>query len=67
MGGKTGFTRPAGYCLATRIGDVSNPTLTTVILGAPSNSSRFVESAKLIDWAKKTLDPPVPTGVSSQR
>jgi D-alanyl-D-alanine endopeptidase (penicillin-binding protein 7) len=56
-GGKTGFTRPAGYCLATHIGDANNPNLTTVVLGAPSNASRFAESAKLIDWAKKSMAP----------
>jgi D-alanyl-D-alanine endopeptidase (penicillin-binding protein 7) len=55
VGGKTGFIRPAGYCLATLIGDKSQPHLTTVILGAPTNASRFSESAKLIDWAKRAL------------
>lgn len=56
-GGKTGFNRPAGYCLATQIGKASDPELTTVVLGAPSNSSRFTESAKLIDWAKRVRGP----------
>lgn len=65
--GKTGFTRPAGYCLATQSGDVSNPSLTTVVLGAPSNSSRFSESAKLIDWANKSLDPVAGATTSSNR
>jgi D-alanyl-D-alanine endopeptidase (penicillin-binding protein 7) len=55
VGGKTGFIRPAGYCLATLIGDETQPHLTTVVLGAPTNASRFSESAKLIDWAKRAL------------
>ena len=55
VGGKTGFIRPAGYCLATTCGDKAQPHLTTVILGAPTNASRFSESAKLIDWAKRAL------------
>ena len=67
VGGKTGFTRPAGYCLATQSGDAANPSLTTVVLGAPSNSSRFSESAKLIDWAKKGLDPVATEAAISHR
>jgi D-alanyl-D-alanine endopeptidase (penicillin-binding protein 7) len=65
--GKTGFTRPAGYCLATHIGAADNPSLTTVVLGAPSNSSRFSESAKLIDWAKKSLTPVAHDAAPSHR
>jgi len=67
VSGKTGFTRPAGYCLATQSGDASNPNLTTVVLGAPSNSSRFSESAKLIDWANKSLDPVAGATTNSNR
>ncbi|TPW07214.1 MAG: D-alanyl-D-alanine endopeptidase (penicillin-binding protein 7), partial [bacterium] len=66
-GGKTGFTRPAGYCLATQCGNAAEPSLTTVVLGAPSSSSRFSESAKLIDWAKKSMDPLAGTAATSHR
>lgn len=67
VGGKTGFTRPAGYCLAAHCGDTKNPRLTTVVLGAPSNSSRFSESAKLIDWANKSLTPVASEATDSHR
>lgn len=55
VSGKTGFIRPAGYCLATQIAAKDQPHLTTVVLGAQTNASRFSESAKLIDWAKRVL------------
>jgi serine-type D-Ala-D-Ala endopeptidase (penicillin-binding protein 7) len=51
VSGKTGFTRPAGYCLATTIGQPYDPQLAMVVLGAASNAGRFAESAKLINWA----------------
>lgn len=57
VGCKTGFINSAGYCLALLIGDRDKPYLTTVVLGAPSNSSRFVESSKLIDWALGVVGP----------
>lgn len=57
VGGKTGFIRPAGYCLATLVGDRERPQLTTVVLGAPTSSSRFAESTKLINWALRLLGP----------
>lgn len=57
MGSKTGFISKAGYCLAMLIGDRDNPYLTTVVLGAPSNASRFAESSKLIEWALGVAGP----------
>lgn len=57
MGSKTGFISEAGYCLAMLIGDRDNPYLTTVVLGAPSNASRFAESSKLIEWALSVVGP----------
>ncbi len=63
---KTGFTRPAGYCLAMAVGK-DDPRLTTVVLGAQSNAGRFAESAKLVNWALsavggQTASPIVPAG-----
>lgn len=57
VGCKTGFISSAGYCLALLIGDRDNPHLTTVVLGAPSNSSRFAETSKLINWALGVVGP----------
>lgn len=62
---KTGFINSAGYCLALLIGDRDRPYLTTVVLGAPSNSSRFAETSKLIDWALRVVSPA--TAVASPR
>ena len=46
---KTGFTLKAGFNLTAtaRRGDMR---LIAVVLGAPSNTQRFVQAAKLLDW-----------------
>ena len=46
---KTGFTNPAGYCFvgAAKRGDTE---LVGVVLGAGSNSARFAEMRRLLDW-----------------
>ncbi len=46
---KTGFTYEAGFNLTAtaRRGDMR---LISVILGAPNNPERFIQSAKLLDW-----------------
>lgn len=46
---KTGFTYKAGFNLAAtaKRGDMR---LITIILGAPNNPERFIQSAKLLDW-----------------
>ena len=47
---KTGFIRSAGFCLtATAVRD--GIRLISVVMGAPSNSNRFVESQKALDTA----------------
>ena len=49
--GKTGFITKAGYCLATllRLPD-NGPAVAVVVLGARSNSGRFMESRNLFNW-----------------
>lgn len=51
IGGKTGFTYEAGYCLAVVI-DGPNPAdnVIVVLMGAPSNNDRFQEVKGLVDW-----------------
>ena len=46
---KTGFTMEAGFNLTAtaRRGDMR---LISVILGAPSNPQRFIQTEKLLDW-----------------
>jgi D-alanyl-D-alanine carboxypeptidase (penicillin-binding protein 5/6) len=49
FGVKTGFTDPAGYCFVgmAKRGKV---TLTSVVLGGPTLTSRFSQTRKLLDW-----------------
>jgi serine-type D-Ala-D-Ala carboxypeptidase (penicillin-binding protein 5/6) len=46
---KTGFTLKAGFNL-TATARRGNMRLIAVVLGAPSNTQRFVQAAKLLDW-----------------
>ncbi len=49
--GKTGFITKSGYCLATylRLPD-SGQEVAVVVLGARSNTGRFVETENLFNW-----------------
>ncbi len=51
LAGKTGFISKAGYCLATllQIPDVNQP-VAVVVLGARSNTGRFMETRNLFQW-----------------
>jgi D-alanyl-D-alanine endopeptidase (penicillin-binding protein 7) len=51
VGGKTGFIRKAGYCLATllRLPQFQDP-VAVVVLGARSNAGRFWETRHLLTW-----------------
>jgi serine-type D-Ala-D-Ala carboxypeptidase (penicillin-binding protein 5/6) len=55
-GVKTGYTRPAGYCFvgAAKRGNVE---LLGVVLGAKSNSARFSEMRKLLNWGFANYKP----------
>ena len=55
LGGKTGFIREAGYCFATWV-RAGGRDLIAVVLGAPTNATRFADAVRLI---KKV--PPVTT------
>jgi D-alanyl-D-alanine endopeptidase (penicillin-binding protein 7) len=51
LGGKTGFISRSGYCLATLLRlPQSNQQVAVVVLGAPSNQSRFWETRHLFNW-----------------
>lgn len=58
VGGKTGFIRKAGYCLATllRLPQIPDP-VAVVVLGARSNAGRFWETRHLLDWLVGRSDP----------
>lgn len=55
-GGKTGFIRKAGYCLATLLRlPQSQDQIAVVVLGARSNAARFWETRHIFNWlASKT-------------
>ena len=46
-GGKTGFIREAGYCLATWI-RTDRRDMIAVVLGAPTNATRFADVVRLV-------------------
>jgi len=65
VGGKTGFIRSSGYCLATLLRlPQTNDEVAVVVLGARSNAGRFMETKHLLNWitAKAQL-----FGVNGQR
>ena len=51
-GGKTGYIREAGYCLATVVESREGIPLVVVVLGARSNAERFAEVRRLTDWVR---------------
>jgi D-alanyl-D-alanine endopeptidase (penicillin-binding protein 7) len=51
LGGKTGFIRSSGYCLATLLRlPVTGKQVAVVVLGAQSNAGRFWETRHLFNW-----------------
>jgi D-alanyl-D-alanine endopeptidase (penicillin-binding protein 7) len=53
FGGKTGYIKPSGYCLALRVDD-ENRHLGALILGSTSNRNRYRDAVRLLACAKKT-------------
>jgi serine-type D-Ala-D-Ala endopeptidase (penicillin-binding protein 7) len=49
-GGKTGFIRKAGFCLATLLQLPQGDQVAVVVLGARSNAGRFMETRHLVNW-----------------
>jgi D-alanyl-D-alanine endopeptidase (penicillin-binding protein 7) len=51
LGGKTGFIRSSGYCLATLVRlPQTGRQVAVVVLGAKSNAGRFAETKHLFNW-----------------
>ncbi len=50
LGGKTGFTEQAGYCLTTAV-QRGDQRVISVVLGSGSIDSRFSDTKALLDWA----------------
>ena len=53
LGGKTGFILEAGYCFATWVRS-SGRDLIAVVLGAPTNATRFADAVRLIQKSTTT-------------
>jgi D-alanyl-D-alanine endopeptidase (penicillin-binding protein 7) len=51
VGGKTGFIRKAGYCLATLLQVPQGSQVAVVVLGAANSALRFAEARNLFNWA----------------
>jgi len=49
-GGKTGFIRKSGYCLATLLQLPQGDPVAVVVLGARSSAGRFLETKHLFSW-----------------
>ncbi len=52
LGGKTGFIREAGYCFATWVRSQGRD-LIAVVLGAPTNATRFADTVRLLQKAQQ--------------
>jgi D-alanyl-D-alanine endopeptidase (penicillin-binding protein 7) len=50
QGGKTGFIRQAGYCLAAFLKRADGEQFAVVVLGARNSMSRFWETRHLFNW-----------------
>ncbi len=50
MAAKTGFTNPAGFCLASLLRMPSLQNIAIVVLGARTNAERFIEVENLFQW-----------------
>jgi D-alanyl-D-alanine carboxypeptidase len=56
LGGKTGHTDLAGYCLAAKFTDQNQHDIISVVLGADSELERFRQSARLVNWVYDNFD-----------
>ena len=50
LGGKTGFIRKSGYCLAVLVELPRGEMVAMVLLGARSDAARFLEVRRLLGW-----------------
>lgn len=50
LGGKTGYTELAGYCLVAKFMDPYQNEVISVVLGSPTEVERFRQTSKLVKW-----------------
>lgn len=65
QGGKTGFIRKSGYCLATLLKLPSHDPIAVVVLGAKSSAARFAETRHLFNWLAAKTAPVVAAATAS--
>ncbi|GMA56245.1 hypothetical protein GCM10025858_07480 [Alicyclobacillus sacchari] len=53
IGGKTGFTSKAMYCLATAVRRSDGHVIISVVFGAPRKSLMYRETIRLLTWANR--------------
>jgi len=64
-GGKTGFIAKSGYCFATLLGIPQfKQQVAVVVLGARSNSARFLETRNILSWLSSKAQDFFPRGDS---
>ena len=57
LGGKTGFIQESGYCLATWV-RAQGRDMIAVVLGAPTNATRFADVMRLVQKTLAASTPP---------
>lgn len=55
-GGKTGYTKEAGYCLMIQTKDQDGNQIIVVVMGEPTSADRFTEAYALTQWAWDNYD-----------
>lgn len=58
---KTGYTNPAGFCLATLLRLPTDEQVAIIVLGARSNADRFIEAENLFKWMVVRPPEPMPS------
>ncbi len=56
IGGKTGHTDLAGYCLATKFKDEHENEIISVVLGESSSPRRFAMTNNMLDWTLENYE-----------
>jgi len=56
IGGKTGHTELAGYCLVTKFKDEHENEVISVVLGESSSPGRFAMINNILDWTLKNYE-----------
>lgn len=56
IGGKTGFTYDAGYCLVNIMENSEGDRIITVVMGAEYEAQRFTETRELANWTYQHYD-----------